>query len=109
MTYPSLHILNRQQLEVKPQIKQWGLPYNFVKAWNNVAGHTSKKVFTDASLEQKETNPLLKPVDEQSKLGIAVVFTTNVIDPPAEDIKSFPGLSTQVYTLHLGGTTKFIH
>ena len=62
-------------------------------------------MFTDSSLEQKETNPFLKPVDEQSKLGIAVVFTTNVIDPPAEDIKSFPGLSTQVYTLHLGGTT----
>ena len=40
------------QLEDKPQIKQWGLPYIFVKAWNDVAGHSSKKVFTDASLVQ---------------------------------------------------------
>ena len=53
----------------------------------------------------KPVNTQLKTNDEQSKLGIAVVFTTNNIDPDADDIRNFPGFHSQVYTLHVRGVT----
>ena len=50
-------------------------------------------------------NTQFKTNDEQSKLGIAVVFTTNNNDPDVDDIRSFPGFQSQVYTLHVKGVT----